>query len=153
MAATILETAVERKPPPGNHPGRGNLACVTHAHRKDTIPVAFKATGLAPRVSPFGLVTVAACRTLALRVAMPAGCTTLIPGDAWAMRPTRHDTVLFGLLLQVIDVLGRTPTGSGAGCGDGRSGGGARRPGCRQKKGLDAALLAEIPHLAGALVA
>ena len=37
MAATILETAVERKPPPGNHPGRGNLACVTHAHRKDTI--------------------------------------------------------------------------------------------------------------------
>ena len=36
MAATILETAVERKPPPGNHPGRGNLACVTHAHRKDT---------------------------------------------------------------------------------------------------------------------
>ncbi len=122
-------------------------------HRADDTPVAFKATGLAPRVSPFGLVTVAACRTLALRVAMPAGCTTLIPGDAWAMRPTRHDTVLFGLLLQVIDVLGRTPAGSGAGCGDGRSGGGARRLGCRQKKGLDAAFLTEIPHLAGALVA
>ena len=73
--------------------------------------------------SALGLVTVAAYRTPPLRVAMPARCTTLIPGDAWVMRPTRHDAVLFGLLLQVIDVLGRTPAGSGAGCGGGRSGG------------------------------
>ena len=131
-----------------------------HVDPADDIPAAFKATGLAPRVPPLGLVTVAVYRTPPLRVAMPplrvampAGCTMLIPGDAWAMRPTRHDTVLFGLLLQVIDVLGRTPAGSGAGCGDGRSGGGARRLGCRQKKGLDAAFLTEIPHLAGALVA
>ena len=101
-----------------------------HVDPADDIPAAFKATGLAPRVPPLGLVTVAVYRTPPLRVAMPplrvampAGCTMLIPGDAWAMRPTRHDAVLFGLLLQVIDVLGRTPTGSGAGCGGGRSGG------------------------------
>ena len=113
-----LETAPLDQTPAGAYSPRRRYPGGLQDHRPGTASFAL------------GLVTVAACRTPPLRVAMPplrvampAGCTMLIPGDAWAMRPTRHDAVLFGLLLQVIDVLGRTPTGSGAGCGGGRSGG------------------------------
>ena len=42
-----------------------------HVDPADDIPAAFKATGLAPRVPPLGLVTVAVYRTPPLRVAMP----------------------------------------------------------------------------------
>ena len=66
-----------------------------HVHRAYDIPVAFKSTGLASPVPPFGLMTMAAYGT-------PAGRTTFIPGEA-------HDAVLFRLLLQVIDVLAILP--------------------------------------------
>ena len=66
-----------------------------HVHRAHDIPVTFKSTGFASPVPPLGLMTMAAYGT-------PAGCATLIPGEA-------HDAVLFRLLLQVIDVLAIPP--------------------------------------------
>lgn len=44
-----------------------------------------------------------------LRATMPAGRTSFVPGEAWAMRPTTHNTVFLRLLLQVIDTLAVSP--------------------------------------------
>ena len=109
-----------------------------HIHRAYDIPVAFKATGLAPPVSPFGLVTVAAYGT-------PAGRASFVPSEA-------HDAVLFGLLLQVINIPAVLPLAHALI---------VVTPGVlasypvwiADKNGFDAAFLAEIHHLAGALVA
>ena len=61
-----------------------------HIDRAYDIPVTCKSTGLASPIPPFGLMTMAADGT-------PARGATLIPGEA-------HDAVLFGFLLQIIDI-------------------------------------------------
>ena len=116
-----------------------------HIDRAHDVPVAYKPTGFASPVPPFGLVTMAAYGTPPLRAAMPAGCTTLIPGEA-------HDAVLFRLLLQVINIPAVLPLAHALIVVT--PGVLASYPiGVADEKGFDAALLAEIHHLAGPLMA
>ncbi len=108
-----------------------------HVHRTYDIPVAFKSTGLASPVPPFGLMTMATYGT-------PAGRTTFVPGEA-------RDAVLFRLLLQIIDIPAVLPlahalvvVAAGVLAADPIR--------VADKEGFDAMGLAEIDHLARALV-
>ena len=115
-----------------------------HVHRTYDIPVAFKSTGLASPVPPFGLMTMATYGT-------PAGRTTFVPGEAWAMRPTMHDAVLFRLLLQIIDIPAVLPLAHALVVVTPRVLA-ADPVRVADKEGFDAMGLAEIDHLARALV-
>ena len=109
-----------------------------HVHRAYDIPVAFKSTGLASPVPPFGLMTMAAYGT-------QARSTTFIANEA-------HDAVLFRLLLQVIDIPAVLPLAHALVVVT--PGVLASYPiGVADEQGFDAALLAEIHHLAGPLMA
>ena len=115
-----------------------------HVHRTYDIPVAFKSTGLASPVPPFGLMTMATYGT-------PAGRTTFVPGEAWAMRPTMHDAVLFRLLLQIIDIPAVLPlahalvvVAAGVLAAD--------PIGVADEHGFHFMRLAEVHHLTGALM-
>ena len=122
-----------------------------HVHRAYDIPVAFKSTGFASPVPLFGPVAMAAYGTPRAGGAMPAGGTTFIPGEAWAMRPTMHDAVLFRLLLQVIDVLAIFPLTHTL-VVVAATLFAAHPVRVADKEGFDAMGLAEINHLARALV-
>ena len=116
-----------------------------HIDRAYDIPVAFKSTGLASPVPPFGLMTMATYGT-------PAGRTTFVPGEAWAMRPTMRDAVLFRLLLQIIDIPAVLPlahalvvVAAGVLAAD--------PVGVADEHGFHFMFLTKIHHLAGPLVA
>ena len=109
-----------------------------HVHRAYDIPVAFKSTDFASPVPPFRLMTMAAYGTL-------AGCTSFVANEA-------HDAVLFRLLLQVINIPAVLPLAYALVVVT--PGVLASYPiGVADEKGFDAALLAEIHHLAGPLMA
>jgi hypothetical protein len=116
-----------------------------HVHRAYDIPVAFKSTGFASPVPPFRLMTMAAYGTPPMRRAMLAGGTSFVAHEA-------HDAVLFRLLLQVINIPAVLPLAHALVVVT--PGVLASYPiGVADEKGFDAALLAEIHHLAGPLVA